>query len=125
MYAIRNVLLDIDNLCAWNPAFSHVGSAGFGGAYPITVRNLLKGELVFIHPTPDVVRFNIKVPGLIEESTFFLSPEPSGTKITHTVNQRGVLVRIIGNHEASLVPHKRLARLTHTLNTTNSTSSNE
>lgn len=120
-YIIRQVLLNIDNLAAWNPAFSHVEPAEPDGTHPITIHNLLKGKLTHAQPTPNVVRFQIKIPGLTEESTFTLSPNTHGTKVTHTINQRGFLTTIIGNHEASLVPHKRLTRLTHTLNATHNT----
>lgn len=82
----------------------------------MTVRSLLKGKLTYTQPSPDVITFHIEIPGLAEESTFTLIPDTHGTTVTHTINQHGVLTAIIGDHEASLVPHKRLTRLAQILN---------
>ena len=113
---IRKILLDISNLSTWNPAFSNIGPEDSDGAHPVTVRSLLKGKLTYTQPSPDVITFHIEIPGLTEESTFTLIPDTRGTTVAHTINQHGVLTAIIGNHEASLVPHKRLTRLTQIVN---------
>lgn len=104
-------ILDAHNLPAWNPAISSVEASDCTGVFLISVRGLLKGTLTYAQPNPRTINMSMSLPGLTEESTFTLSPQPGGTRVTHTISQWGLLAAIIGRTEVSLVPAKRLARL--------------
>ena len=112
---VIDTLLEVEKLPSWNPALTYVGPADPRGKHPITVQNLLKGNLVYKHPNPHYLELNITIPGLTERSTFTLMSQGIGTRVTHTVFQHGFLSAVIGDHEASLVPSKRLTRLAHIL----------
>ncbi|MBZ8176600.1 hypothetical protein GSS88_02145 [Corynebacterium sp. 3HC-13] len=114
---IANVILDAERLPTWNPAFTHVGPQRNDGKYPLVVQRILRGTLEYSRIGKEIT-CHIMIPGLTEESTFTLTSNGTGTTVTHTVRQRGRLSAIIGTHEASLVPNKRLTRLAHLLNST-------
>lgn len=112
---ILDTLLEAEELPTWNPAFTHVGPADPNGAHPVTVQNFLKGTLTYAQPSPYSLELDIKIPGLTEHSTFTFKPQGTSTRVVHTVIQRGFLSAVIGDHEASLVPGKRLNRLARIL----------
>ena len=114
--SIIRVLRDAEKLPTWNPAFTHVGPVKPDLTYPVTVQKLFKGTLAYSQPNPNTLEVTISIPGLTENSTFTLIPQEAGTKVTHFIRQHGFLSAVIGEHEASLVPKKRLTRLAHTLN---------
>lgn len=114
--SIIRALRDAEKLPTWNPAFTHVGPVQPDGTHPVTVQRILKGTLTYSQPNPHTLELTINIPGLTERSTFTLAPQEAGTKVTHSITQHGFLAAVIGDHEASLVPGKRLTRLSHTLN---------
>ncbi|KQB84822.1 hypothetical protein [Corynebacterium lowii] len=84
----------------------------------MSVHNLLKGTLRYLphSEAAEGVAMLIEIPGLTEFSTWNLRPLTHNTatpttEVTHRIQQRGPLARLIGQHEASLVPGKRLHRL--------------
>lgn len=108
--SVRRVLLDPESYPAWNPAFTRVGARDADGVYPVAVNGLLMGTLK-LTDARDTIALHIAIPGLIEKSHFTLEPHEGGTTVTHVIEQSGFLTRIIGEQEASLVPGKRLSRL--------------
>ncbi|QNP92082.1 MULTISPECIES: SRPBCC family protein [Corynebacterium] len=114
---IERVLHDAENFPEWNPAMSHVEPLDKEGEYAVTVHGVLRGTMTQVPTDARAIKYRIVIPGLVEESTFAIDPQGRGAEVTHTVAQKGILARVIGDQESSRVPHKRLARLAHTLDT--------
>ncbi|MSS45335.1 hypothetical protein FYJ43_04605 [Cutibacterium sp. WCA-380-WT-3A] len=108
--AILNVLLDATHLPDWNPAFTSVTPAN-DGAWHVRALGILSGTLTYSTSSDADLVMSIVIPGLSERSTWTITKLSGGATVTHRVVQEGVLTRVIGSSEASLVPGKRLSRL--------------
>lgn len=95
---ILAILLDAAALPEWNPAFSAVsaeGPATVGLPNPIRVKGLLRGELVYDRISDSEVAITIRIPGLTEQGTWQLAESPSGTTVTHSFTQSGMLAQLL------------------------------
>ncbi|QPK78677.1 hypothetical protein G7Y31_09005 [Corynebacterium lizhenjunii] len=114
--AIYSTLCDIENTPSWNPAFTSAKATSTPGKFSIQALGLLRGTLE-LYQQADTVRMTITLPGLREESSWHLSSQGARTRVRHEIFQQGPLVALIGQHEASLVPGKRLSRLEQVVTT--------
>lgn len=95
---VLDVLVDVAALPDWNPAITHLtgrGVAVVGHPYPVRVRGLLGGHLVYDRVETGLVRMSIDVPGLAENGHWALEEEDGATTVRHGYTQTGPLARLL------------------------------
>jgi hypothetical protein len=115
---IQQVLLEVDQLADWNPAFLSIdgaATASVGEQYPIRVRGGLRGHFQYDLIRPDRIESSWQVPGFLETNHWELGADADAdaddsTVVSHGLTQTGPVAALLRSVNAG-VAQLRLDRL--------------
>jgi hypothetical protein len=92
---ISAILLDVQKLADWNPAFLSIGSPDADGACPIRVRGGLRGSFRYTRTEGLRLESAWQVPGLSETNYWILRPDGDQTIVEHGFQQHGLVATLL------------------------------